>query len=78
MQSALITKKDLDQIISNAKINMTNLRLPMTISHKEVEMGELPSVAIIEAVLSHLTSHKLLTEHVKLEYTETTFESDDY
>jgi hypothetical protein len=47
-----IDKKDLDSIISNAKSNMSRLNLPIYVSRKEVGNHHLPSMAILESVLT--------------------------
>lgn len=49
---------------------MTRLSLPISVSNKKLEMSEIPSLAIVESVLMHLNSKKLLVGLVKIDYTD--------
>jgi hypothetical protein len=72
-----IDKKDLDSIISNAKSNMSRLNLPIYVSRKEVGNHHLPSMAILESVLTFLNGKSLLAGMVKVNYTDPTAEHDN-
>jgi hypothetical protein len=65
-----ITKADLGDIIQGAKRNMVSFNLPLEISNKAVDPREVPSLAILESTLSFLTSKKLLTNAVTVDYTD--------
>lgn len=71
-----IDKKDLFMIVSLSKDKMFNLNPPLFVTHKEVERGELPTIAILETVLGFLNSKKLLTKLVELDYTHTYDDND--
>jgi hypothetical protein len=73
---AKLEYKDLFMVIDLAKQNMMNLSLPLFVSSKEVSHGEIPSLAVLEAVLTHLNSIGLLKEQVKLDYTHDYDEPD--
>lgn len=79
MSEHLILKQELFFIISDAKRNMANLRSPMEISGKELDPGDLPTIAIIEAFISYLNRNKLLVNLTKLDYTDSSckFESNE-
>ena len=65
-----ISNKDLDLIVSYAKEKLFYLNLPISVSGKDVDRGELPSIAILEALLMFLNSKNLLSEFVDIDYTE--------
>lgn len=67
----LVTKKDLFDIVSKAKENMANITLPMEISGKEVEQGELATVAIMESLIMYFNKNKLFTKMPIVDYTDT-------
>lgn len=71
-----IDKKDLFILVSSAKDKMFQLNPPLFVSNQEVDRGELPTVAILEAVLGFLNGKKLLTELVELDYTFTYDDND--
>jgi len=75
----VITKKDLFFIISAAKKNMLNLRLPMQISGSEVDQSELTTIAIAESLITYFNANKLFTKLPEFDYTDTScqFESDE-
>lgn len=64
-----INERDLNLIVSYAKDKMFYLNLPLWVSQKEVERGELPSLAILEGVLMFLNGKGLLTKLVEVDYT---------
>ena len=69
MNPYLINKAELFRIISDAKQHMATKALPISVSGKVVDQSELPTIAIIESVLTFLNSKKLLTNQVDLDYT---------
>lgn len=71
-----IDKKDLFMIVSLAKDKMFQLNPPLFVSNKEVDRGELPTVAILESLIGFLNGKKLLTELVELDYTYTYDDND--
>lgn len=66
----VINSKDLYDIIGMAKSNYTNFRLPLHVTRRRVDTGELPQVAMVESVLSYLSKMNLLKKLVKFDYTE--------
>jgi hypothetical protein len=70
MTTSLITKSDLNNIISNAMSGIVRLSLPLYISDKRVDPEDLVSIAVLEAVLIHLNTKKLLVNPVALDYTD--------
>jgi hypothetical protein len=64
-----IDKKDLRLILSYGKQYMNTLNLPLFVSREEVERGEIPTIAILEASIMYLNSKGLLKESVELDYT---------
>ena len=63
-----IDKKDLRLILSYGKQYMNTLNLPLFVSREEVERGEIPTIAILEASIMYLNSKGLLKESVELDY----------
>lgn len=70
MDEYLITKSDLELIISNAKRKMQHFSLPIYISDKEVDAREIPSLAILEGVIMFLNNRKFLTNAISVNYTD--------
>jgi hypothetical protein len=70
MLLSLITKKDLDKIVSDAKRNMASMSFPLQVSKLDVESRDFATVAILESVLMHLNSRELLIGSVSVEYTD--------
>jgi hypothetical protein len=77
MTTYLINNKDLHKIVDGAKYEMSHFNLPLYVTNKEVERGEVPSLAIIESVVSFLNSKNLLTQLVKVDYTDPTVHHDN-
>lgn len=69
MTSYLINDKELQMIVSNAKDQMFHLSFPLSVSGKEVDRGELPSLAMLESILMFLNSKGLLSKLVNIDYT---------
>jgi len=72
MKTSMLTKSDINTIISSAKTKITNFSLPLYISGLIMEPNELASLAIIEATLMHLNQKSLSTEPVSVDYTDAT------
>ena len=66
----LITYSDLQKIISYSKDSIIKINLPLNITQKQVEQKQVVAVCIIESVITHLNNRKLLTNLVKLDYTD--------
>ena len=66
---AKLVYRDLFNIMDLAKQNMMNLNLPLFVSSKEIYHREVPTMAVLEAVLTYLSSMGLLKEQVDLDYT---------
>jgi len=64
----VVNSGDLFDIIATAKGNFFKLKLPMQISSKKIENGDLTHIALIESVISYLNSMNLLKKLVKLDY----------
>ncbi len=65
----LISKKDLNYIISCSKDKMQQLNLPLFVSNSEIDHSHLPTMANLEATLMYLNSKNLLTTTVGIDYT---------
>jgi len=65
-----IDKKDLRTVLGFAKDKMFYFNLPLYVSMEEVERGEIPSLAMLEAALMFLNSKGLLTKLVEIDYTQ--------
>jgi hypothetical protein len=76
MEHFLITKTDINKIVSDAKNEMFKLNLPIYISNKEVHQTELVTIAVLEAVLMYLNNKKLLTNLVLVDYTNVVSQYD--
>ena len=61
---------DLNEIISGAKNNYSNKRVPVRITKRQVDSSELPHLAIIESFIGYLNRNHLLKKLVKFDYTE--------
>jgi len=70
MTTYLITKSDLFKIVSDAKVKMSNISLPLYLSDQEVEQRELASVAILESVVMFLNSKGFLNQQLGLDVTD--------
>lgn len=66
----LVTSKDLFNILSDAKNIFTKIRLPVSVSRKQIEAQEAPNVAIIEAFVLYLNKMSLVKRLIKFDYTE--------
>jgi hypothetical protein len=77
MTTYLITKNDLERIVSNAKVNMTRLNLPLYMSHKEVEQGELVTVAILQAAIMFFNNNKCFGSEVEMDFTDPACDHDN-
>jgi len=64
-----IDSKDLFKIVSDAKDKMFYLNPPLFVSGKELEQGQIPTMAMLESVLMFLNSKGLLTKLVEMDYT---------
>lgn len=65
----LLTMGDFQQIVSYAKSQFVNIKLPAQISKREVYPSEVPHVLMIEAVISYLNRSQILKKLVKIDYT---------
>lgn len=65
----LLNMGDFQQIVSYAKSQFVNIKLPAQISKREVYPSEVAHILIIEAVLSYLNKSKVLKKLVKIDYT---------
>ena len=65
----LLNMGDFQYIVSYAKSQFVNLKLPAQISKREVYPSDVPHVLIIEAVLGYLNKSKVLKKLVKIDYT---------
>jgi hypothetical protein len=65
-----ISRKDLFLLVSNAKTKYNQLPNNPYVSGKEVEQGELPTVAVIEAFIMYLNQNGLLNKSVGFDFTD--------
>jgi hypothetical protein len=72
----MVTKNDLFGIQSEAKKEYSQLTLPMFVTGRSVDSSELPSIAMIEAVVSYLNKNHLLKRLPKIDYTDASGEYD--
>lgn len=66
----MITYHDLVNIISVAKHNCANQKLPMIVSTRVLEERDPAHVAVIEAMISYLNGKGLLATMVNMDYPE--------
>ncbi len=66
----MLNSGDLFEILSGAKNNYTNLRVPVRITRKELEPGQLPHIAVMESLIGYLNRNHLLKKLVKFDYTD--------
>lgn len=66
----LINNSDYFKILSNAKSNYINMKLPVRISSKELEANDAIHVAVVESMLAYLNKNNLLKKFVRFDYTE--------
>lgn len=64
----VITNYDLGRIVSDAKSSYAVTKMPMTISHKEVNGVEFNYVLIMETLIGYLNKNKLLKRLVKFDH----------
>ena len=76
MENYLLTKSDLNKIVSDAKENMFRFNLPIYITRKEVEQRDISSLAVIESILMHLNSKNLLKRFIEIDYTDPSADHD--
>jgi hypothetical protein len=74
--SSKISYDDLARLVSMAKNNMFNLSFPIFISGSELEKGQLPTLAMLEATITLMNSKGFLKEPVEVEYTSEIEECD--
>lgn len=79
MSNHIINSKALFNIISDAKQNMANLKLPMEVSGIKMEECDFRAIAVIEALTMYLNRNKLLKNLVEIDYTDTScqYESNE-
>lgn len=65
----VVNSHDLFDIVSGAKSIYGRFHLPVTISRKQVESGEVANIAVIESTFSYLSKMNLLKKLVKFDYT---------
>lgn len=65
-----ITNRDFFNIVSNAKKSYATVKLPITISKKQLEPNDTPHVVMIEAFISYLSKMNLLKKTIKFDYTD--------
>ena len=68
--------KNLFDIVDLAKGKMMGLSLPVYISEKEVQHGQVPSLAILEATLMFLNAKGLLAQQIEIDYTMDYMDND--
>jgi len=66
----VVNSSDFFEIVSNAKNNFTKLKLPVRITNRQADSGELIHIALIESFLSYLNKMKLVKKLIKFDYTE--------
>lgn len=71
-----IDEKDIKMLVSTAKDKYFYLNPPLFVNFKELERGELPSIAMLEAAIMFLNSKGLLTKLVEIDYTMEYMDND--
>lgn len=66
----IVNSRDLFQIVGYAKTFLTNVKLPMRISKKQLETTEATHVAMIESFIAYLNKNNLLKKLVKFDFTD--------
>lgn len=68
MLTHVVNAQDLFHIVSTSKQNFTALKLPLYVSGKRLEHGEVLGVAMIDAFVSYLNRMSLVKKLVKFDY----------
>lgn len=66
----MVTYKDMFNITSDAGSIFTKFVLPLKISCRRLDSGELKNIAVIEAFIGYLQRMNLLKKTVRFEYTD--------
>jgi len=66
----MINKNDLYEIVSMAKNQFSNQKLPVFITGKAIDLEGCKNIAIMEAFINYLNNKHLLKKLVKFEYTD--------
>lgn len=64
----MINRGDIREIVSTSKANYVRLSPTTLITGQEIESGEFPAVATIEALLTYLTKNNLLKKLVHVDF----------
>lgn len=64
----VLSYNDVFKIITDAKVNYTNLKTPMKISGRDVAGPELAHVAMIQSVITNLNAFDILKRLVKFDW----------
>lgn len=66
----LVNSGDLHDIMSGAKNNYTNKRLPVRITRKQLDSTEATHISVLESFISYLNRNNLIKKLVKFDYTD--------
>jgi hypothetical protein len=66
----VVTSQDFYEIVSGAKNNYSNARLPVKITKRQMDGNELTHIAMIESFIGYLNRMHLTKKTVKFDYTD--------
>jgi hypothetical protein len=66
----IVNASDIYDIMSGAKSNYTNKRMPVRISRKQLDSAEATHISVLESFISYLNKMNLLKKLVKFDYTD--------
>jgi hypothetical protein len=65
-----VNSHDLHEIMSCAKNDFANRRVPVRVSRKQLDSGDITNVSVIESFVGYLNRMHLLKKLVKIDYTD--------
>lgn len=66
----VVNSGDLFEIMSAAKNDFSNRRVPVRVSKKQVDSGDVTQISVMEAFIGYLNKMHLLKKKVRFDYTE--------
>lgn len=66
----VVNYKDFLNIVSFAKTRMSNMKLPVRLTNRQLETSEATHLAIIDSFISYLNKNSLLKKFIKFDHTD--------
>lgn len=66
----IVNSGDLFDVMSRAKNDFANRRMPVRVSRKQVDSGDVTNISIIESFIGYLNRMNLLKKSIKIDYTD--------